>query len=122
MSKALDRFLAPITVIAAGVFLFSANLRTDDTGIIAGLIFISAAITSFLFRRPGFLFGSMIGLSIVASELWNLHHGVPRRQMSTTQNFLLLLVVVTVISVAGSALGFAARRVVTKLTGAARNS
>ena len=120
MVKALDWVLAPITVIAAGVFLFSSNLHTDDTGIIAGLTFISAAITSFLFRKPGFLFGSMIGLSIVASEIWNLHHGVPRRQMSTTQDFLLLLIFVTVLSIAGSALGFAVRRVVTQITGAVR--
>jgi len=121
MTKAFDWFLAPITVIAAGVFLFSANLHTDDTGIIAGLTFISAAIISFLFRKPGFLFGSMIGLSIVASEYWNLHHGIPRRQMSTAQNFLMLLVVVTVISIAGSALGSAIRRVVTQITGTARS-
>ena len=121
MVKALDWVLAPIAAIAAGAFLFSANLHTDDTGIIAGLTFISAAIISFLFRKPGFLFGSMLGLSIVASELWNLHHGVSRGQMSTAQSFLLLLVVVTVISVAGSALGFAARKVVTQITRAARS-
>jgi len=120
MVKAWDWVLAPILVIAGGAFLFSANLHTDDTGIIAGLTFILAAIISFLFRKPCFLFGSLIRLSIVASEIWNLHHGVPRRQMSTTQNFLLLLVVVTVISVAGSALGFAVRRVVTQITGAVR--
>lgn len=120
MTKALDWVLAPITAIAAGAFLFYANLHTDDTGIIAGLTLIGAAIVSFLFRKPGFLFGSMIGLSIVASEYWNLHHGVPRRQMSTAQSFLLLLGVVTVISVAGSALGFAIRKVVTQITGAVR--
>lgn len=120
MLKTLDWVLAPVLVIAVGAFLFSANLHTDDTGILVGLLFISAAITSFLFRKPGFLFGSLTGLSMVASEIWNLHHGVPRRQMSTTQDLLLLLVVVTAISVAGCALGFAVRKVVTQITGVVR--
>ena len=110
MSKALDWFLAPITVIAAGVFLFSANLHTDDTGIIAGLIFILAALVGFLFRKPGLLFGSAIGLSILASEFWNFRYGVPRPQMSSVQSFAILLVVVSAISMVGSLAGYGVRR------------
>jgi len=110
--KTLEWLGAPLIAFAAGAFLFSANLHTDDTGIIAGLIFIFAAVVGFLFRKPGLMCGSAIGLSILASEIWYYRHGAPRSQMSSTRDFILLLVVVTAISVVGSLAGFGLRRLV----------
>ena len=110
--KALEWLGTPLMAAAAGAFLFSANLHTDDTGIIAGLIFIFAAVVAFLFRKPGLMFGSAIGWSILASELWNHRYSVPRSQMSSAKDFVLLLAVVTVISIVGSLTGFGLRRLV----------
>lgn len=108
--KVLEWFGAPLTVTAAGVLLFSINLHSDDAGILAGLIFICAGAVAFLFRKPGFMFGSLLGLSIIVSEIWNRRFGVPRPQMTSTRDFILLTMFVTAISVAGSSAGFGLRR------------
>jgi uncharacterized membrane-anchored protein YitT (DUF2179 family) len=102
--------LALISTILAGIFLFQGNLHTYDTGIIAGLLFIFAAALGFLFCKPGLLFGSLLGLSIVLSEIWNFRFGIPRTHMSQVSNFVLLFLFVNALSVAGSLAGFGARR------------
>jgi hypothetical protein len=102
--------LALISALVAGSFLFQGNLHTDDTGIIAGLLFIFAAALSFLFYKPGLLFGSLLGLSIVVSEIWNFRFGTPRTNMSQASHFVLLFLFVSALSVAGSLAGFGARR------------
>ena len=76
--------LALISTLLAAIFLFQSNLHTDDTGIIAGLLFIFAAVLAFLFCKPGLLFGSLLGLSIVLSEIWNFRFGIPRTQHVTS--------------------------------------
>jgi hypothetical protein len=102
--------LAFLCAVLAGLFLFQGNLHTDDTGIIAGLILLLAAALGFLFRTAGLVFGSLLGLSILASELWNLKAGIPRQHMAKTSDFVLLFLFVSALSVAGSLAGFAARR------------
>jgi len=101
---------ALITALLAAIFLFQGNLHTDDTGIIAGLLFIFAAALAFLFCKPGLLFGSLLGLSIMVSEIWNFKFGVPRTNMSQVSHFGLLFLFVSALSVAGSLAGFGARR------------
>ena len=108
--KALEWLGAALTASAAGAFLFSANLHTDDTGIIAGLIFLSAAVVAFVFRKPGLILGSLIGVGILLSELWNHAYGAPRSHMGAPRDFILLLIFVTGISVAGSLTGFKLRQ------------
>lgn len=108
--RRLEWPLALISTILAGIFLFQGNLHTDDTGIIAGLLFIFAAALGFLFGKPGLLFGSLLGLSIVLSEIWNFRFGIPRTHMSQVSNFVLLFLFVSALSVAGSLAGFGARR------------
>ena len=102
--------LALISALLAAIFLFQGNLHTDDTGIIAGLLFIFAAALGFLFCKPGLLFGSLLGLSIVLSEIWNFKFGIPRTNMSQVSHFVLLFLFVSALSVAGSLAGFGARR------------
>jgi|ERR1051326_2859754 hypothetical protein len=102
--------LALISALVAAAFLFQGNLHTDDTGIIAGLVLLFAAILAFIFRKPGLVFGFLLGLSIVASEFWNLKMGIPRAHMSKLSHFVLLLLFVSALSAAGSLAGFAARR------------
>ena len=102
--------LALISALLAASFLFQGNLHTDDTGIVAGLLFIFAAALGFLFCKPGFLFGSLLGLSIVFSEIWNFKFGIPRTNMSQISHFVLLFLFVSALSVAGSLTGFGARR------------
>jgi hypothetical protein len=102
--------LALISALLAAIFLFQGNLHTDDTGIISGLLFIFAAALAFLFSKPGLLFGSLLGLSIVVSEIWNFRFGTPRTNMSQISHFVLLFLFVSALSVAGSLAGFGARR------------
>ncbi|HZS26018.1 MAG TPA: hypothetical protein VFB76_02215 [Candidatus Angelobacter sp.] len=102
--------LALLSTTLAAAFLFQGNLHTDDTGIIAGLILLFAGILAFLFRKAGLILGALLGLSIVASELWNWKMGTPRAHMSKFSDFVLLFVVVSALSVAGSLAGFAMRR------------
>jgi len=111
--QALAWFGAALAAGAAGAFLFSANLHTDDTGIIAGLIFLSAAAVAFVFRKPGLIFGSLMGFSILLSELWNHAYGLPRSHMGSFRDFILLLLFVTAMSVAGSFTGFKLRHLFT---------
>lgn len=102
--------LALLSASLAAVFLFHGNLHTDDTGIIAGLILLLAGTLAFLFRKAGLILGSFLGLSIVASELWNWKMGTPRPHMSKLSDFVLLFLFVSVLSVAGSLAGFTVRR------------
>ena len=108
--KRLEWAWAMIGGLVAATFLFQGNLHTDDTGIVAGLIVAFAAALAFLFHKPGLVLGSLLGLSIVASELWNLRFGVPRTHMAKASDFVLLFLFVTALSVAGSLAGFGARR------------
>ena len=112
--RRLEWPLALLATLAAGAFLFRGNLHTDDTGIIAGLLLLSAAVLAFVFRQAGLLLGSLLGCSIVLSELWNLRAGTPRPHMARLSDFALLFLFVTALSVAGSLAGFAARRVLKK--------
>ena len=102
--------LALIGSVVAAIFLFQGNLHTDDTGIMAGLLLIFAAALAFLFCKPGLLFGSLLELSIVVSEIWNSKFGVPRTNMSQISHFVLLFLFVSALSMAGSLIGFGARR------------
>jgi hypothetical protein len=102
--------LALLSAILAAVFLFQGNLHTDDTGVIVGLILLLAGTLAFLFRKAGLVLGSLLGLSIVASELWNWKMGIPRAHMSKLSDFVLLFLFVSVLSVAGSLAGFGTRR------------
>lgn len=102
--------LALLSTVAAGSFLFWGNLHTDDTGIIAGLIFIFTAMTGFVFQKAGLICGSAMGLSILASELWRLRLAGPRPSLSTFKDFVLLFLFVSVVSVIGSLTGFGVRR------------
>jgi hypothetical protein len=106
--------LALLSTLLAAVFLFQGNLHTDDTGIIAGLLLLFAAALAFLFRKAGFVLGSLLGLSIVASELWNFKMGTPRANMSKPSHFALLFLFVSALSVVGSLAGFRARRAIRK--------
>jgi hypothetical protein len=102
--------LALISALLAAIFLFQSNLHTDDTGVIAGLLLIFAATLAFLFCKAGLLFGSLLGLSIVLSEIWNFKFGIPRKHMTQISHFALLFLFVSALSVTGSVAGFAARR------------
>jgi hypothetical protein len=108
--KRLEWVWALIGGLLAAAFLFQGNLHTDDTGIVAGLIVTFAAALAFLFHKPGLVSGSLLGLSIVASEFWNLRFGVPRTHMAKVSDFVLLFLLVSALSVAGSLAGFGARR------------
>jgi hypothetical protein len=111
----MQRFEWPLALLSAflaAAFLFQGNLHTDDTGIIAGLILVFAAALAFLFRKPGLVFGSLLGLSIVASELWNLKTGIPRAHMAKFSDFVLLFLFVSALGVAGSLAGYGARRAI----------
>jgi len=110
--RRLEWVLAFAGMLLAATFLFQGNLHTDDTGIIVGLILLSAAALAFLFRKAGLVFGSLLGLSIVASEVWNLKFGAPRPHMSKISDFALLFLFVSALSVAGSLAGFGARRAI----------
>jgi hypothetical protein len=101
--------LALIGSVVAAIFLFQGNLHTDDTGIMAGLLLIFAAALAFLFCKPGLLFGSLLELSIVVSEILS-KFGVPRTNMSQISHFVLLFLFVSALSVAGSLIGLGARR------------
>jgi hypothetical protein len=102
--------LAFLSAIFAAAFLFQGNLHTDDTGIIAGLILLFAAVLAFLFRKAGFILGSLLGLSILASELWNWKMIAPRAHMGKFSDFMLLFLFVSALSVAGSLAGLGTRR------------
>jgi heme/copper-type cytochrome/quinol oxidase subunit 4 len=110
MNSRFSDSAAAIVAGLAAVFLFSANLHTDDTGIIAGVLLLLAALVSLLSRRIGRQLGSLLGLSIVTSELWNFFVLAPRSGMRRPMDFILLTMVVTVIAVAGSLLGYMANR------------
>lgn len=105
--------LAVLLAVSAGWFLFVGNLHTDDTGIIAGLIVIFAAVLGFAFGRMGLLLGSLLGLSIIGSELWNLRFGTAHSSTHTLRDFVLLFLFVTGLSVVGSLTGFGVRRMIT---------
>ena len=109
----MRRFEWPLALmgsVLSGIFLFQGNLHTDDTGIIAGLLLIFAAALAFLFCKAGLLFGSLLGLSIVVSEIWNFKFGIPRTNISQIFHFVLLFLFVSALSMAGSLIGFGARR------------
>jgi hypothetical protein len=106
--RKVEWLLALLSATLAAVFLFQGNLHTDDTGIIAGLILMFAGSLAFLFRKAGLILGSLLGLSIVASELWR-NLGISRAHMSKLSDFVLLFLFVSVLSVAGSLAGFGAR-------------
>ena len=108
--KRLEWAWALIGALLAATFLFQGNLHTDDTGIVAGLVVTFAAALAFLFHKPGLVFGSLLGLSVVASEFWNLRFGVPRTHMAKVSDFVLLFLFVSALSMAGSLAGFGARR------------
>ncbi len=97
-----------VASFGTGAFLFRANLHTDDAGLISGLIFLSAALIAFLFRKPGLILGSMIGWSILASEVWNSRNVSGNQK--TPFDFAVLPLVVTLISVLGSVGGYALRK------------
>jgi len=109
--RKLEWPLAFLATFAVAAFLFRGNLHTDDTVIIAGLLVLSAAVLAFVFRQAGLLLGSLLGCSIVLSELWNLRTGTPRPHMARLSDFALLFLFVTALSVGGSLAGFATRRV-----------
>ncbi|HKV93515.1 MAG TPA: hypothetical protein VJW20_13290 [Candidatus Angelobacter sp.] len=102
--------LALLSASLAAVFLFQGNLHTDDTGIFAGLILLFAGALAFLFRKAGLVLGSLLGLSIVASELWNWRMSTPRAHMVKLSDFALLFLFASALSVAGSLAGYATRR------------
>lgn len=102
--------LALLSAILAAAFLFQGNLHTDDTGVVAGLILLFAGILAFLFRKAGLTLGSLLGLSIVASELWNWKMGIPRSHMAKFSDFVLLFLFVSALSVVGSLAGYGTRR------------
>jgi len=104
--------LALLCAIVAAAFLFQGNLHTDDTGIIAGFILLLAAALAFLFHKAGLILGSLLGLSIVASELWNSMMGIPRAHMLKLSDFVLLFLFVSASSVAGSLAGYGTRRAI----------
>ncbi len=108
--------LALLGAVLAAAFLFQGNLHTDDTGIIAGLILLFAGALAFLFRKAGLVVGSLLGLSVVASELWNRKMGIPRAHMARFSDFVLLFLFVSALSVAGSLTGFGIRRALRKVS------
>lgn len=100
--------LCLVAWLAAAAFLFHANLHSDDSGILAGSLLLFAAVVSFLSHRFGRIAGSLLGLSIVASEAWNFHLNGPRPSINSLWNFLLLGAFVTAVATAGAFLGFGA--------------
>jgi hypothetical protein len=114
--RKLEWPLALLAALAIAAFLFRGNLHTDDTGIVAGLLLLSAVVLAFVFRKAGLLFGSLLGCSIVLSELWNLRTGAPRPHMARLSDFALLFLFVTALSVVGSLAGYGARRALKRLS------
>jgi hypothetical protein len=107
--------LALLSAILAAIFLFRGNLHSDDAGIIAGLILLFAGALALLFRKAGLILGSLLGLSVLASELWNWKMGISRAHMSKLSDFVLLFLFVSALSVAGSLAGFGVRRALGKI-------
>src|SRR6185437_9272451 len=93
--------LCLVAWLAAAALLFRANLHTDDDGILAGLLLIFAGLVSFLSQRFGRIAGSLLGLSIIASEAWNAHVSGPRPSMNSFLSFVLLAAFLTAIATAG---------------------
>ena len=113
--RKLEWPMALFSTLLAAAFLFRGNLHTDDTGILAGLLLLFAATLGFVFRKAGLLFGSLLGCSIVLSELWNLRAGSPRPHIAKFSDFALLFLFVTAVSLAGSFAGFGARPALNKI-------
>ena len=107
-------FLASLLAFAGAAFLFSANLQSDDDGILAGLVLIFGAVLGLIFRKVGVGLSPVLGLSIVASELWNFRFGTARPQMTSASSFLLLGCAMVAIALLGSCSGWALRRLISR--------
>ena len=62
--RGLVTTLVLLAALAAGLFLMSVDARTDDTGILAGLIVLSAGVLSAIRPRAALLVGALVGLPI----------------------------------------------------------
>jgi hypothetical protein len=58
-----------IVALAVGLYLAAVDARTDDAGILAGLLMASAGVLSAIRPRAAVIIGALVGLPIPVVEL-----------------------------------------------------
>ncbi len=110
-SSGMKHLLTPFTYllcIAATLFIGRVELRSDDTGVIVGLVLISTAVLGFLHPKRAWLW-IITALAVPAAEM--LYGKNP--DFSAPEGLLLITTFVSTIGLAGSYAGAFLRKTVT---------
>src|ERR1017187_2933268 len=110
-TRALER-TAWIAAIALFLFLARVELTSDDAGIIAGLIFLSACALALLQPRHAWRWGLIIGLAIPAAELYAIYFGTPRSGLSAPKGWAGVMAITLAIAMAGAYIGAGVRKLI----------
>jgi hypothetical protein len=110
-TRTLER-TAWIAAIALFLFLARVELTSDDTGIIAGLIFLSACALALLQPRHALRWGLIIGLAIPAAELYAVYFGTPRSGFSAPKAVAGILPFALAIAMIGAYIGAGVRKLI----------
>ena len=103
MNSTIRAVLGAVFTAAFGAWLFKANLTTDDTGIVVGLIVLGSAVAAAILPARWWPAASLIGLCVIASE-------VVRRDKPMDPGFFLVAVAILAFSLAGIGASLGARR------------
>ena len=105
MRTSIRAALGALFTGAFGAWLFRANLTTDDTGIVAGLILLGSAVAAWILPPRWWPMAAGIPLCVLLSEIY-------RRETKLDPGFLLVALVIAAFSFAGIATAVATRRLI----------
>jgi hypothetical protein len=103
--------------LAAGLFLASFELHTDDTGVEVGLILLLTFVLGCWHPRHAWQWGLLVGPWAPAADLWALRFGGARHGLDHAGGLLLLTGVVIALGMAGSYAGALLRKGVQAASG-----
>jgi hypothetical protein len=73
--KRFQRIAAAFFALSFSTWLGRADLHTDDTGILVGLIALGSFLLAMVEPRQPWIWGVVVPAGIIAVEAWS-HHGV----------------------------------------------
>ncbi|HWC98985.1 MAG TPA: hypothetical protein VG456_19630 [Candidatus Sulfopaludibacter sp.] len=109
----LQTIAAYVLLVAADAFLMSAELHTDDSGILAGMVVLTALFLGCLHPQRAWQWGLLVGPSLPLSDLL---FGTPMKP----RDAMLLVLFLSAIGMIGAYGGVLIRKTLAAATGLSR--